>query len=448
MFQYKGSFHLTQEEDHNTARVCWGGNIFPIENCPDVRSMPTPLPYTRVHNPAVVGFSIQGSIQGVPPRSKPGRFPWLTSPQYTFHSWPEFTLSFPKSEEETKCDDDSNNKESTSNGNFHQTWHAKDSHHELFVTERGRKTYQRTVIGLGRNEKGGAFIESGMIENHCMDPDDLDEAPAQFLTLVLVRRYLTDSDERTTFTHSDNAALLRWHVQMNFPPLVDNGFLTNRILEYCETDPVWRKPFNQPIQSFIMNSTIPWGQCQYDQGGRLIAFAAHPDFLSNQTPPPICMPTYSQDSSFSLDLSGLHPDAANVLWEDQCWGCGGHCALQDKIKFGARICTPYEYDWPFWFGEFCSENCVRRAVPEIARVSILWRKQNRNEWIDGEPITFSIDERYFWSCLDDDAGKRMRDAGWEDESEYSDEESGLYLVLKPEERSDPDEEESELEEEG
>jgi hypothetical protein len=289
----------------------------------------------------------------------------------------------------------------------------------------------RLVCGKGRNEYG-YFIEVGWCG------PAYSYAHNMGMRVDIARRYLTDNDERVHWS----LVTLKSQIVCGIPPIViDEAW--NHVLGYCDEvhynddeDILFGIEYAEneeaskrgmyPWRTLAFHSAL-WKQpvARNDDGILLkcSAFGLPPVLCG--PPLPLLMPLTgefrlqldirSADSEFCWcedpQISYL-PDFArsNTEWYGQCWGCGGpgvkddFFCLVDERGSGESEC--------YKMGNYCSRQCIRSAVPELARHSVEWR---HNEFNSGSYLSCSLRsgrDRIFWDAMGTAEISQMEAAGW------------------------------------
>jgi len=84
-----------------------------------------------------------------------------------------------------------------------------------------------------------------------------------------------------------------------------------------------------------------------------------------------------------------------IVWKRQCWGCGGPGVREDlKLDCGESFyMTAFEDEIDqsthgILKAEFCSQDCIARAIPQLAQAISGWREDREGGRSNGSCIHF------------------------------------------------------------
>lgn len=406
LFYWSGSLQVKKDGDHHNnddtrLRIIWTGKQVTLPNCPDARCGPTPTDTAfRGSNST---FSVEGSVDR---NNQTGASIWGDSGIL------EVSIT------QGSGSDHAGERQNNSNNNKRRRNNKVIDTTRTLLFDTGSRS--GLVVGKGRNEYG-CFVEVGFTGEGEYEYifGARDRAPKKML---LVRRYLSDSDERAHWS----LTTLKSQVLLDIPPVLVEEGPWNRIMDFVGVRHT-EKTRDHPWRSLALCSE-PWRQLilRDDQGGFLRKASAaaattyHTDEPGQQ--PRLLMSTPG-GGPFRLRLSRIN-FAPNTMWKGQCWGCGGP-GITDELTFSVTEWTSEEPNDEFQFGEYCSEQCIGKAVRELAGCSRGWKAQN-----EGSGLLLGSSEE-FWDLLTDVEREQMEGAGWANEGWGAGE-----WILQPEQNSE------------
>jgi hypothetical protein len=263
-----------------------------------------------------------------------------------------------------------------------------------YIEDLGGKSKYNVVVAKGENDFG-SFISAGQRRRS----DNNSNNNNQEFCLILGRRYLDEGDERA-----------KWSLQQLYNVVVEE-FSQIEILPRASITS--GKPFS------------PWRCLSLHAEKKTKRKRKRGTELSpTSSTPPLYMPA-PDGKAFQPQLKVtirktdngsyiLKFTAPNVVWEYQCWGCGGP-ATEEKncdpqINFGDNNNNNNNAHCDFMHSEFCSSSCCLKLVPELVRVSKEVQKQVGNNCL--LPVT-NVNDTILQAIKDDKTAlKSMEEAGW------------------------------------
>jgi hypothetical protein len=367
---WRGEILIIQDLPRDS-RVEWIGKRMNVPgHSADARCCPTPI--DRAFSDSQINFSLQGVTASVPKVESSS----LIKVSITEGGWDYAGEETSEGAITTKRKRESS---------------YQDSLHELSLP-RGRIGL---VVGKGQNTFG-SFIEAGRLKYE----RNTDSTPK---SLTLMRRYLQEGDERSTWS----LTALRSQVQLGLPPLFSEG-TSERVLDFARAGLSPAAGESSPWRCLALHSAVWRQRTMRDELG--VLRKASPSGLSPELcgpAAPLAMPTLD-GKYFRLHLNRRF--SPNTTWESQCWGCGGP-GVKEDLRFRIREWKNEQHNQYYPFGEYCSNECILQAVPELANCSAAWMEASA-----GADLFLGSNDQVFWDYLEgyEDVMQMMLDAGWED----------------------------------
>jgi len=416
---WKGRLQVSKEthDDDDDSRffLNWRGSRVTLLDCPDARCGPTPT--NHAFDSSDDRFDVSGTIvfNNSQNHANDGSLE-ITMPPET-PDWPDCNCDIPPRKRKRK---DATDTIGDGPG-------VHDAPRVLLFDARGRRALEgkrsRTfclVVGKGCTSDGHQFIEVGFTCPYT----------SVITYMLLVRRYLHDSDERLQWS----LTTLKTQVLLGIPPLFTEEGPWSLVMDFVgihDVDQALHHPWRR--RPMPMHTLVTRGIPYFDQAlfnpWRCRAFCSKPwrqlilrdsqlGFLckastttavnsTDSDHPPQLLTRPPDEEPFRLRLSEEISCTPNTIWKEQCWGCGGPGVTKELTFVSHQVSRDGIPLRPFNFGEYCSKPCISKAVSTLVEYSIYRKTINR---VTGYHIRNR--DTAFWETLNEDALAQMEAAGW------------------------------------
>lgn len=364
-----------------TGRVSWSGG-WVGSPCPDARAVPVPL-RSASHESSDTKFSVNGTIAPMKVKKKERDVIMpINSPKLKWRS--PHILSLCEGEGWDLWDGDEKAKHHDFVHNIFL--YAFDA----FPQEGDFGNFKLLpVVGIGNNEYGH-FVSAGYVHGR---------------SLILGRRYLAEGDIREKW----DLEMLFSEIEKSFPDLI----------RYC-CDVRCYGSFKPPWRSMALHSQVlRSGKRKHGEPEPILAYMHAPKIDTS-----LCDGKKFEADMKVVSSRGCHKNAKyicsppkSLLWEDQCWSCGGHCE-RSYVTISFEVSTlnkdQNDYSHNFLKTEFCGDKCAVNFLPNLVFIS---REFLRLSKIQGDNecfLEFETEQSEFWEALKKhpSACSKLEEVGW------------------------------------
>ena len=398
LFYWSGEIEHAEE----SGAVEWKGKIVPLTGCQDARRGATPS-----------GFAFHSSALNFSVKSEEIE----KSNEKVFERKGCFELFFSSSgsSDEDQCEgfDIAGEALPWSDGKKRKQPASlkvqDEKRHLLFSRKMARSSMlmgARLIFGIGKNQYGN-FLEVGV----CTGGEYFSK-----VRVTLARRYLASPEDSR---HQWSVQDLQAHVLFDLPPLISDPQAWSNILEFLPDKK--EEELKHPWRTLALHGAS-WQEKVLREASVGALVKVSEKFMSpdlSGPPSPLLMPPLS--GSFRLRLTGNFQPWPPLEWEDQCWGCGGP-GVQETFSSELIEWTREEPNDSYSVGQYCSAECVRKAIPAIARCSSAWVANP-----SGYLLSENSSDEAFWKSLGRAEEDMLRSAGWQSDMGWG---AGDW-ILKP-----------------